>query len=151
MASLMVPAIPCPSLPIILKFSTNVVWPVALICSNIGDGAFRCSFYPSSKVLADSPIYSSSHSVLPHLYQYMMILCFVMASLSLWNISRFFKCSHPWNIPGLHTCYRWSCSFHIGLSYKTPLYDISSVSGWCFCLGLFYFLFFCVLVVSVPC
>ena len=61
----MVVAIPCSSLPIILKFSTDVVWPVALICSNIGDGAFKCSLYLSLKVLADSPMYSSSHSVLP--------------------------------------------------------------------------------------
>ena len=31
----MVMAILCPSLPIILKFSTDVVWPVTLLCSNI--------------------------------------------------------------------------------------------------------------------
>ena len=54
MASLMVLAIPCPSLPIILNFSTDIVWPVTLLCSNISDGAFRCFLYLSSKVLADS-------------------------------------------------------------------------------------------------
>ena len=32
--------------------------PVVLLCSNIGGGAFRCSLYLSSKVLADSPMYS---------------------------------------------------------------------------------------------
>ena len=68
---------------------------VALLCSHIGDGAFRCSLYHSSKVLADSPMYSSSHSVLPHLYQYMMLVCFVMASLSFGNINRFFKVFPP--------------------------------------------------------
>ena len=125
--------------------------PVALLCSNVGGGAFRCSLYLSSKVLADSPMYLSSDSVLPHLYQYMMLLCFVMASLSFGNINRFLKCFHPWSIPGLHTCYKWSCSFHIGLWYKVPQCDISSVSGWWFCLGLFHFSFFFVLVVSVPC
>ena len=70
----MVLAMPCPSLPIILKFSTDVVWPVVLLCPYIGDGAFKCSVYLSSKVLADSPMYSSSHSVLPHLYQYIILL-----------------------------------------------------------------------------
>ena len=44
MASLMVLAIPCPSLPIILKFSTDVVCPVVLLCSNIGDGALKCKY-----------------------------------------------------------------------------------------------------------
>ena len=58
MASLMVLAMPYPSLPIILKFSIDVVWPVALLCSNIGDGAFKCSLHLSSKVLANSQIYS---------------------------------------------------------------------------------------------
>ena len=39
------------SLPIILKFSTDFMWPVLFWCSCIGDGAFRCSLYLSSKVL----------------------------------------------------------------------------------------------------
>ena len=47
------------SLPIILKFSTDVMWPVLFWCSCIGDGDFRCSLYLSSKVLDDSPMYSS--------------------------------------------------------------------------------------------
>ena len=64
MASLTVLAILWPSLPIILKFSTDVVWPVLFWCSYIGDGAFRCSLHLSPKVLDDSPIYSSSQSIL---------------------------------------------------------------------------------------
>ena len=59
-------------LAMILKFSTDVVWPVMFWCSKIGDGAFKCSLYLSSKVLTDSPLYSSSHSVLAHLNQYMI-------------------------------------------------------------------------------
>ena len=76
------------------------------------------------------------------------VTLFVMDSLSLGNINRYLMCSHPWSIPGLHTCYRQSCNFHIGLWCKVPLCDIS---GWCFCLGLFCFLFFCILVASIPC
>ena len=72
-------AILCPSLPIILKLST-VVLPVVFWCSKTGDGTFKCSLHCSSNVLADSPMYLSSHSVLPHLNQYIMLLCFVIAS-----------------------------------------------------------------------
>ena len=43
MASFIALAILWPSLPIILKFSTDVKWPVLFWCSNIGNGAFRCS------------------------------------------------------------------------------------------------------------
>ena len=56
---------------------------------------FQVFFEFSSKVLADSPIYSSSHSVLPHLYQYMMLLCFFISSLSFGNIKRFFRVFSP--------------------------------------------------------
>ena len=78
-----------------LGFSTDVLWPVVLSCSQIGDGAFKCSLNLSSKVLANSPIYSSSHSVLPHLYQYMMLLCFFISSLSFGHIIRFFSVFPP--------------------------------------------------------
>ena len=77
------------SLPIILKFSTDVMWPVLFWCSCIGDGAFRCSLYLSSKVLDDSPMYSSSQSILSHLNQYMTLLFFLMLSLSLGDTSKF--------------------------------------------------------------
>ena len=54
-------------LPTMLKFSTLMLWPVVLKWSNMGEGAFWCSLNLSPKVLEDSPIYSSSHSTLPHL------------------------------------------------------------------------------------
>ena len=44
-ASFMALATFCPSLLIIMKFFTVVVWPVILWCSNIGDDAFRCCLY----------------------------------------------------------------------------------------------------------
>ena len=69
MASLTALAILQPSLPMILKFSTDVVWPVLFWCSNIGDGAFKCSLYLSTNILDDSPMYSSSPSILSHLNQ----------------------------------------------------------------------------------
>ena len=59
MASFIALAILWSSLPIILKFSTDVMWPVLFWCSCMGDGAFMCSLYLSSDVLDDSPIYSS--------------------------------------------------------------------------------------------
>ena len=48
-----------------------------------GEGALKCSFGLSLKVLADCPIYSSSHSSLSHLYLYFNLLSFVLFSLSL--------------------------------------------------------------------
>ena len=82
-------------LPIILKFSTGVMWPVLLWCSCIGDGAFRCSIYLSSNVLADSPIYSSSQSILSHLNQYITLLFFWMLSLSLGDTGKFLMVFPP--------------------------------------------------------
>ena len=41
------------SLPIILKFSKDVSWPLILWCWNIGEGAFKCSLYLSPKDLPD--------------------------------------------------------------------------------------------------
>ena len=58
----------CSSLPTILKLFNVVEWPVMLLWSNIGEGAFRCSLYLSPNVLAVSPMYSSSHSNMSHLY-----------------------------------------------------------------------------------
>ena len=65
MDSLMALARLLSSLPIILKLSKVVSWPLLLCCRNIGDGAFRCSLYLSPNVFTDSPIYSSSQSIIP--------------------------------------------------------------------------------------
>ena len=53
------------SLPIILKFSMDVSWPLMFWCWNIGEGAFKCSLYLSPNVIPDSPMYSSPQSMLP--------------------------------------------------------------------------------------
>ena len=92
-ASFMALAIFCPSLSIILKLSTVVVWPVVLWWSTMCDGAFKCSLCHSSDVLA--LIYASSHSALPHLNQYIMLLCLVIASLTFGNISKLFRVFPP--------------------------------------------------------
>ena len=55
------------SLPTILKLSIVTWWPLMLLWSKIGEGAFWCSLNLSAKVLEDSPMYSSSQSTLPHL------------------------------------------------------------------------------------
>ena len=76
------------SLPTTLKLLIVVSWPVMLLWSKIGEGCFKCSLNLSPKVLADSPIYSSSHSTLSHLYLYMIPLFWVMRSLSFGAIRR---------------------------------------------------------------
>ena len=48
----------CSPLPTMLKFSSEVVWPVALLWSWIGEGAFRCSLNLSPNVLDVSAMYS---------------------------------------------------------------------------------------------
>ena len=95
MASFTALAILWSFLPIILKFSTDVVWPVLFWCSYIGDGAFKCSLYLSPKVLADSPIYSSSQSMLSHLNQYITLFFFLILFLSLGDNSKFFMVFPP--------------------------------------------------------
>ena len=62
MASLMVLAMLFSSLPIIWKFSIDVLWLLLFWCPKIGDGAFKCSLYLSPNVLADPPMYSSSQT-----------------------------------------------------------------------------------------
>ena len=58
----------CSSLPTILKLLSVVESSVMLLWSYIGERAFRCSLNLSPNVLAVSPMYSSSHSNLSHLY-----------------------------------------------------------------------------------
>ena len=55
-----------------------VVWP----CLDTGEGALRCSFSLSPKVLPDSPIYFSSMSAWVHLNHQITPLFCVMLSLS---------------------------------------------------------------------
>ena len=87
------------SLANMLKSSTDTVWPEMVKWSWIGEGDFWCSLYLSPKVLADSPMYSSSHSTLLHLKLYIAPLLFSIGSLSLGFIRRFlivcppFKCT----------------------------------------------------------
>ena len=103
MASFTALAILWSSLPIILKFSTDVMWPVLFWCSCIGDDAFRCPLYLSSKVLADSPIYCSLQSIMSHLNQYIPLLsswCCLCALVILVNFKWFVL---PWSIPLFHT------------------------------------------------
>ena len=54
------------SLAMILKLFNVFTWPLLFWCRNIGEGAFKCSLYLAPKVFPDSPIYSSSQSISPH-------------------------------------------------------------------------------------
>ena len=145
LASLMALAILWPSLAMILKFSIVVLWPVMFWCSKMGDGAFKCSLYLSSKVLAGSIIDSSSHSVLPHLNQYMMLLWFVMASLSLGTSTDFSKCSLLWNVPGHHICHKFlvalTWALWIRYHYVTSLVCLAGVVAVLFSSIPFVFVF----------
>ena len=86
--SLMVLTLLWSSLPTMLKLSRDTSWPVMLEWSCIGDGALMCSLNLSANVLPDSPMYSSSQFILPHLYPYITPLLCSMLSLSLGCIRR---------------------------------------------------------------
>ena len=64
------------------------LWPEVLQWSWIGKGDFWCSLNLSAKILADSPIYSSSQPSSLHLYLYMTPLLLVIGSLSFGAIRR---------------------------------------------------------------
>ena len=66
-----------------------------LAWSYMGEGSLRCSLILSSKVLADSPMYSSSHSTLLHLYLKIIPLFCVMMSLSLEATRKFMMMLSP--------------------------------------------------------
>ena len=79
---------PCSSLSTILKLSIMVMWPWCCVAT-YGWGCFRCSFYLSSNGLADSIMYFSSWSTLPHLYLYIIPLWHCFVSLFLWQYKNF--------------------------------------------------------------
>ena len=79
----MVLAKPCPSLTTILKFYMVVRWPVVVWWPCMDEGDLRCSLYPYPNILADSPMQSSSQSVLLHLNQYITPWFDCMGYLSL--------------------------------------------------------------------
>ena len=113
--------------------------PVLFWCSyigdDIGDGGFMCSLYLSSKVLADSPIYSSSQSILSHLNQYITLLFFLMLSLSLGYTSKCLMVFHPLKC----TCIPHFLQMFLKLSlipweYGTTIWHIFLCNDWCFFL-----------------
>ena len=71
------------SLPTVLKLLIDILWPVVLWWSWMGDGAFMCSLYLSANVLPGSPLYSSLQSTLLHLHLYITPLLCQLVSLSL--------------------------------------------------------------------
>ena len=88
-------------------------------------GAFRCSLNLSPKVLDDSPVYSSSQSILLHFYLYMMPLFFVMGSLSLAVIRRLLMALPPLQYTFtpcfLHTFFMSSLS---SFTYDTTIWGL---------------------------
>ena len=139
MASFIAPAMLWSSLPIILKFSIDVMWPVLFWCSCIGDGAFRCSLYLSSKVLDDSPMYSSLQSILSHLNQYMTLLFFLMLSLSLGDTSKFLIVFPPLKYTSIPYFLQMFLKLSpIPLEYGITMWHIFfCVDGCCFFLLVF--------------
>ena len=89
------------SIPTMVKLLMLILWPEMLQWSNIGEGAFWCSLNLSAKVLADSPMYSSSHPFSLHLYLYMTPLLLVMGSFSFGAMRRLLMVCPP---------LKWTCT-----------------------------------------
>ena len=121
------------SLSTILKFSSIVVWPVVLQWSYIGKRALRCSLNLSQNVLEDSPMYSSSHLSLLHLYLYMMPLFLFLWSLFLSATRRSLMVLPPLNYTWCHVSNIHFLYFHWGLLCIVPLYSFFWCWSWYYC------------------
>ena len=131
------------SLPIIVKLLMVTLWPEMLPWSWMGEGDFWCSLNLSAKVLADSPMYSSSHPSSLHLYLYMIPLLLVIGSLSLVAMSRSFMVWPPLKSTCM-PCF-WQVFLTLSLSpcwYGTTIYIfLLMFVFWPVWLLLFLFLF----------
>ena len=91
-----------------------------LAWSNMGEDTLRCSFNLSPKVIADSPMYFSTHSSLSYLYLYITLLFWMMFSLSLGATRRLLMVLPPlkwtWYLP----YYKCSWYFCWDPWYKDP-------------------------------
>ena len=139
MASLIVLRRFLSSLANILKSSTDTVWPEMVIWSWIGEGDFWCSLYLSPKVLADSPIYSSSHSTLLHLNLYITPLLFRIGFLSLGFIRRFLMVCPPFKCTSIPYFLQVLLKLSLGpWWYGTVMCDLCS---WLLLMVLLFFFF----------
>ena len=91
---LYVPGDPCDSLSTMMKHSGLTRCTVEWLWWWKRDGALRCSFSLSPKVLPDYPIYSSSQLMCGHLNLYMTPLFWSLLSLSLGQWGGFLWCWH---------------------------------------------------------
>ena len=101
----------------------SALWPEMLQWSWMGEGDFWCSLNLSAKVLADSPMYSSSHPTSLHLNLYITPLLLVIGSLSLGFIRRSFMVWPP--LKCTCTPYFWQVFLNLSLSpcwYGTTMY-----------------------------
>ena len=125
------------SLPTMLKLSVVTSWPDMLEWSYIGEGAFWCSLNLSANVLADSPMYSSSHSTLSHLYLYMPPL---FSGYDLYPLEPWwgFWWQVPlWNAPVPHTsCMIFWCSHCATGNMEPPCINSSVLLLFCLLLLL---------------
>ena len=76
-----------------------------------GEGVLRCSLNLSAKFLADSPMYSSSHSTLLHLDLYMTPLFFIDGIFIFWGHKEVFD-GKPSFLVNLHPMSA-TCSFKV--------------------------------------
>ena len=107
-----------PSFPTLLKLPTDIRQPVVVWCSYMEEDALRWSLNLSPKVLANSPMYSSSHSTLSHVNLYITLLFSVLVLLSLGVTTSFCNVLPLLNVFVCHVFYIYSWGLHIVLGCK---------------------------------
>ena len=129
------------SLPIMLKFLMSALCPEMLQWLWMEKGDFWCSLNLSAKVLADSPIYSSSHPSSWNVNMCMTPLLMVIGSLYLGAMKKSFMVWPPFKC----TCiqYFWQVFLNLSLTpcwYCTTVYMfLLIVLIWPFSLLLLFF------------
>ena len=111
MTSLMV-LVMCTTLHTMEKLSTLVWWPVVLAWWQMGERALRCSLSLCPKVLAGSPVYSSSQSILSHLYLWITLLLLHLAHTSSFHTGgrgSHSLCLHYTTMVGMWSCTKIRC------------------------------------------
>ena len=147
-ASFMALALLWPSLLIILKFSTIVVWPVIFCHVQKLMMMLLNVLCTSLQKFWLNPQYTSSSSCPPTLEPVYNVTLFSFCFSVLWKHQQILQSVPSFNMHlDIILATDGFCSFHTDLVNKVPLCDISFLFGWCcFCLGFFCFLFFYLLV-----
>ena len=150
--SLMVLSCPWSSLPMMLKLVSVIVYPVCCMCAWLGEGCLRCSLLLSPRVLAVSPMYSSSQAIWLHWKLYITLL---FISFGSWFLG-FMRACFMIVLPLKWTCIPYLPQTCLILSTIPLVYGMTTCPTVDFFLGVVgsgllpWLLLFCVWLLLLP-